>query len=165
MAVSDADILAYVQANINDPGAIAAAAAQYGVSLDDLSRATGYSAPEVSNYFQQAQIDTSGFGAPVAPVEPTPLPEPQSYTPPEPPAPPEPTYYAPPEPTPVPQVLPEPAAPSRYNISSPEVRAQVFSGGGGRVLEDTQTFNDVDDFGQLDYYSQPTTVTPQTPPP
>jgi len=164
MAVSDADILAYVQANINDPGAIAAAAAQYGVSLDDLSRATGYSAPEVSNYFQQAQIDTSNLVA--QPVAPTPMPEPVSYTPPEPPPAPEPTYYAPPpEPTPTPQVLPEPAAPSRYNISSPEVRAQVFSGGGGRVLEDTQTFNNVDDFGRYDYFSQPQTVTPATPPP
>ena len=152
MAVSDADILAYVQANINDPGAIAAAAAQYGVSLDDLSRATGYSAPEVSNYFQQAEIDTSNLVA--RPVAPTPLPEPVSYTQPEPPAP---TYTAPPpEPTP---------APSRYNISSPEVRAQVFSGGGGRVLEDTETFNDVNDFGVHDYYAQPQTATPATPPP
>ena len=30
--VTDADILAYVQANINNPAAIAAAAQQYGVS-------------------------------------------------------------------------------------------------------------------------------------
>lgn len=173
MAVSDADILAYVQANINDPGAIAAAAAQYGVSLDDLSRATGYSAPEVSNYFQQANIDTSNLVAQPAPapeidyaaqqredsyapvsqpVAPTPLPEPQSYTQPEPPAPPEPpAYVAPPVYTPPPQVLPEPT----YN----------YAGGRGTVREDTQTFNDVDDFGRYDYYSQPQTATPATPPP
>lgn len=148
MAVSDADILAYVQANINDPGAIAAAAAQYGVSLDDLTRATGYSAPEVSNYFQQANIDTSNLVA--RPVEPTPLPEPVSYTPPEPP---EPTYYAPPTVTPVPSVLPEPAAPT-YN----------YAGGRGTVREDTQTFNDVNDFGVHDYYAQPQTATRPEPP-
>jgi len=138
MAVSDADILAYVQANINDPGAIAAAAAQYGVSLDDLSRATGYSAPEVNNYFSQANIDTSNLVA--RPVEPTPMPEPVSYTPPEPPPAPEPpAYVAPPTITPVPSVLPEPAAPT-YN----------YAGGRGTVREDTQTFNDVDDCGRYD---------------
>ena len=148
MAVSDADILAYVQANINDPGAIAAAAAQYGVSLDDLTRATGYSAPEVNNYFSQANIDTSNLVA--RPVEPPPMPEPVSYTPPEPP---EPTYYAPPTVTPVPSVLPEPAAPT-YN----------YAGGRGTVREDTSTFNDVNDFGVHDYYAQPQTATRPEPP-
>ena len=150
MAVSDADILAYVQANINDPGAIAAAAAQYGVSLDDLTRATGYSAPEVNNYFQQANIDTSNLVA--RPVEPTPMPEPVSYTPPEPPPAPEPpAYVAPPEP---PVYNPPPPEPT-YN----------YAGGRGTVREDTQTFNDVNDFGVHDYYAQPQTATPATPPP
>jgi len=88
MAISDADILAYVQANINDPGAIAAAAAQYGVSLDDLSRATGYDAGTVNNYFSSAGIDTSNLAA--IPQRVAPLPEPQSYTQPEPTPPPAP---------------------------------------------------------------------------
>ena len=142
MAVSDADILAYVQANINDPGAIAAAAAQYGVSLDDLSRATGYDAGTVNNYFSQANIDTSNLRA---------MPEPISYTQPEPPSAPEPTYYAPPAP--------------EYTI--PSITPQInYAGGRGTVYEDTGSFgSNVGDFGQLDYYSQPQAVTPQTPPP
>ena len=54
--VSDADILAYVTANINNPSAIAAAAQQYGVSAADLSRATGYGLDAVNSYFTQAQV-------------------------------------------------------------------------------------------------------------
>jgi len=65
--VSDADILAYVQANINNPAAIAAAAEQYGVSAADLSRATGYGLYAVNSYFQQANVTpywdgTGGIG-------------------------------------------------------------------------------------------------------
>jgi hypothetical protein len=81
MAVSDADIQAYVQANINDPAAIAAAAQQYGVSLDDLSRATGYDSGTINNYFQQANV-TPYYqqAAPVAP-EPQAVSQPQvNYT-------------------------------------------------------------------------------------
>ena len=40
---SDAQILAYVQENIDNPAAIAEAAALAGVSMADLSRATGFS--------------------------------------------------------------------------------------------------------------------------
>lgn len=61
MAVSDADINSFVQANIGDPQAIANAAQEYGVSAADLSRATGYDAGTVSGYFSNAGID---FGQP-----------------------------------------------------------------------------------------------------
>ena len=71
-AFSDADINAYVQANIGNPQAIADAAQQYGVSAADLSRATGYDAGTVSNYFSNAGID---FGQP-APQATTPQPIP-----------------------------------------------------------------------------------------
>jgi hypothetical protein len=57
MAVSDADISSFVQANIDNPQAIADAAQQYGVSAADLSRATGYDAGTVSNYFGNAGIN------------------------------------------------------------------------------------------------------------
>ena len=63
MAVSDADISSFVQANIGDPQAIADAAQQYGVSAEDLSRATGYDMGTVSGYFSNAGID---FGQPAA---------------------------------------------------------------------------------------------------
>ena len=92
-AFSDADIQAYVQANIGNPAAIAAAAQQYGVSAEDLSRATGYDTGTVNNYFQQANVTPYW-------QQPEPLPQPQTYTPPEPIAPPEPQYVAPPEPQP-----------------------------------------------------------------
>jgi hypothetical protein len=54
--VSDADINAYVTQNINNPQAIAQAAQQYGVSADDLSRATGYDINTVNSYFGNAGI-------------------------------------------------------------------------------------------------------------
>jgi SWI/SNF-related matrix-associated actin-dependent regulator 1 of chromatin subfamily A len=59
--VSDADILAFVQANINNPAAIAAAAAANNVSLNDLSRATGFSTSDITSYF-----GNSGVQAPSA---------------------------------------------------------------------------------------------------
>jgi hypothetical protein len=58
---TDAQINEYVQANIGNPQAIADAAQQYGVSAEDLSRATGYDAGTVSGYFSDAGID---FGQP-----------------------------------------------------------------------------------------------------
>ena len=54
--VSDADILAYVTANINNPSAIASAAQQFGVSASDISRATGYGLDAINSYFTQAQV-------------------------------------------------------------------------------------------------------------
>jgi hypothetical protein len=80
-AFSDADINAYVQANIGNPQAIAQAAQQYGVSPADLSRATGYDTNTVSNYFGNAGINMWG------------QPEPQVQTQTPPPPPPPPTQY------------------------------------------------------------------------
>jgi hypothetical protein len=59
--VSDADIKAYVQQNINNPAAIAAAAAANGVSLADLARATNFSAEQVNGYFANAKVDTKAL--------------------------------------------------------------------------------------------------------
>lgn len=61
-APSDEQILAFVQANIDNPALIAETAAQYGVSVDDLSRATGYDANVVVNYFQQADVAPPSIG-------------------------------------------------------------------------------------------------------
>jgi hypothetical protein len=69
-AFSNADINAFVQANIGNPQAIADAAQQYGVSPEQLSQATGYDAGTVSNYFSTAGIN---FGQP-APQATTPAP-------------------------------------------------------------------------------------------
>ena len=78
---SDADINAYVQANIGNPQAIAQAAQQYGVSGDDLARATGYDINTVNTYFgnagitpywqQQAPQETTPVQPPPLPVQPT----------------------------------------------------------------------------------------------
>jgi len=141
MAVSDADIQAYVQANIGNPAAIAAAAQQYGVSLDDLTRATGYDTGTINNYFSQANV-TPYYQQP----------QPQTYTPPEPPqAPVAPTVYAPPAPVERAPVYPEPVV--------------NYSRGGGTVLEDTSFGSNVGNFGELDYFSQPQTKTQAEPPP
>ena len=56
--LTDADISAYVQANIGNPEAIAKAAQQYQVTAEDLARATGYSPEQVKTYF--ASSGTSG---------------------------------------------------------------------------------------------------------
>jgi hypothetical protein len=55
-APSDEQIREFVEANIGNPALIAETAAQYGVSVDDLSRATGYDANVVVDYFQQADV-------------------------------------------------------------------------------------------------------------
>jgi len=52
----DSVIKDYVAANIGNPQAIAQAAQQYGVSADDLSRATGYDVNTVNSYFGNAGI-------------------------------------------------------------------------------------------------------------
>ena len=88
-APSNADINAFVQANIGNPQAIATAAQQYGVSPEQLSQATGYDMGTVSNYFSNAGIN---FGQPAPQVQ-----TPQVQTPQTPPLPPvAPTYYEPP---------------------------------------------------------------------
>lgn len=63
-APSDEQILAFVQANIDNPALIAETAAQYGVSVSDLSRATGYDANVVVNYFQQADVPPPAYEPP-----------------------------------------------------------------------------------------------------
>lgn len=68
--VSDADILAYVQANINNPAAIAAAAQQFNVSAADLARATNYSEDAVNSYFTQAKV-TPYWNTGIATIPPT----------------------------------------------------------------------------------------------
>ena len=125
--VSDEQIKAFVEANIGNPALIAETAAQYGVSVDDLSRATGYDANVVVDYFQQADVapptyeppPTGGLNA-VAET-PTPREEPV-YEPP--PARDEPIYETPSvkeepvyEPPPTPP--PPPEEPTVYEPPSP----------------------------------------------
>lgn len=87
-APSDEQILAFVQANIDNPALIAETAAQYGVSVEDLSRVTGYDSNAVVSYFEQADV------APPAYTPPTPV----EISRPEPPPPDEPIYEPPPPP-------------------------------------------------------------------
>ena len=62
---SAGDINSFVQANIGNPQAIADAARQYGVSMDDLANATGYSSGQINDYFGNAGL--SPFDARPAP--------------------------------------------------------------------------------------------------
>lgn len=52
--VSNEDINAFVQANLNNPAAIADAARKYGVSQNQLMGATGYSNEQIGSFFQNA---------------------------------------------------------------------------------------------------------------
>lgn len=65
---SDDQILAFVQTNIDNPALIAETAAQYGVSVADLSRVTGYDSNAVVSYFQQADVPPPAY-TPSAVVE------------------------------------------------------------------------------------------------
>jgi hypothetical protein len=85
---SDEEIRAYVEANIDNPAAIAEAAALAGVSMDDLSRATGFSVADIGGYFGNAGVEP-----PPAPVY-TPPPEPVYTPPPAPVSEPVVDYYA-----------------------------------------------------------------------
>jgi len=53
---SSGDINNFVQANIGNPQAIMQAAQQYGVSMDDLANATGYSSSQINDYFGNAGL-------------------------------------------------------------------------------------------------------------
>ena len=75
--LTDADISAYVQANIGNPAAIAEAAQKYQVTADDLARATGYSPEEVKTYFSSAGVG-GPYREPESREEPVP-PLPPSY--------------------------------------------------------------------------------------
>jgi len=84
---SDEQILAFVQQNINNPTLIAETAAQYGVSVSDLARATGHDEEAVNNYFQSHEIApptvlTPPVGQPEVPPE---IMEPEAPSPPPPP--------------------------------------------------------------------------------
>ena len=63
-APSDEQILAFVQANIDNPALIAETAAQYGVSVADLSRATGFGADAVVSYFEQHDVPPPAYTPP-----------------------------------------------------------------------------------------------------
>lgn len=65
-------IASFVQQNINNPAAIASAAAQYGVTAADLANATGYSLADVNNYFKNAGLSVNQGTA--FPERPTPQP-------------------------------------------------------------------------------------------
>jgi len=103
---SDEQILAFVQANIDNPALIAETAAQYGVSVADLSRATGFGSDAVVSYFEQHDVAPPAYTPPPIEVE-RPEPPPPPPPPPivEPPPPPEEPIYDPPPPPPPP---PEP---------------------------------------------------------
>ena len=57
---SASDINSFVQANMGNPQAIMQAAQQYGVSMDDLANATGYSSDQINNYFGNAGLGSMG---------------------------------------------------------------------------------------------------------
>jgi hypothetical protein len=57
---SSGDINSFVQANIGNPQAIMQAAQQYGVSMDDLANATGYSSGQINDYFSNAGLGSMG---------------------------------------------------------------------------------------------------------
>jgi hypothetical protein len=65
---SAGDINNFVQANIGNPQAILQAAQQYGVSMDDLANATGYSSGQIDDYFSNAKLGNFGT-KPVPSVE------------------------------------------------------------------------------------------------
>jgi hypothetical protein len=84
--LTDADISAYVQANIGNPAAIAQAAQQYQVTAEDLARATGYSPQEVNTYFSSAGV-SGPYREPESREEPVPPPPPERPRSEEPPRP------------------------------------------------------------------------------
>ena len=65
---SDDQILAFVQANIDNPALIAETAAQYGVSLNDISRATNFSPAAVTSYFETANVEPPAKVAEASPI-------------------------------------------------------------------------------------------------
>jgi len=127
LSATDQQILAFVQANIDNPALIAETAAQYGVSVADLSRVTGYDSNTVVSYFQQADVAPPSVGGlnatAVTETPPPPPPPPDIVEPPrppdivEPPPPPPPT----PEPPPRPDEPPPKEDPRREEPPPPEI--------------------------------------------
>ena len=125
-AVSDEQIKAFVDANIGNPALIAETAAQYGVSVADLSRATGYDTTVVVDYFQQADVPPPSIGGLNATkVEEPPPPPVIVEPPPPPPPPPPPDIVEPPrrpdEPPPRPDEPPPKEDPRREEPPPPEI--------------------------------------------
>ena len=124
-APSDEQIRAFVEANIGNPALIAETAAQYGVSIEDLSRATGYGQDAVVSYFQQADVSPPAYEPPPtgglnAVAETTAPPPPEIY---EPPQEPEEPIYEPPRP---PREIEEtPRPPPRPPIEEPPPRPPI----------------------------------------
>ena len=116
-AVSDADIRAFVEANIGNPALIAETAAQYGVSVDDLSRATGYDTNIVVDYFQQADVAPPLYTPPAVEAPEPPRP-PEIFERPEPPPPPDEPIYEPPPPPEEPVYEP-PRPPEKPVVETP----------------------------------------------
>lgn len=69
---SAGDINSFVQANIGNPQAILQAAQQYGVSMDDLANATGYSSSQINDYFGNAGLGSMGTQPALADSDPIP---------------------------------------------------------------------------------------------
>ena len=116
-AVSDQQIKDFVQANLGNPALIAETAAQYGVSVADLSRATGYDPTVVVDYFRQAEVPPPSIGGlnatkveepppPVIVEPPPPPPPPETVEPPRPPV-----IVEPPPPPPPPEIVEPPRPP------------------------------------------------------
>jgi len=136
-APSDEQILAFVQANIDNPALIAETAAQYGVSIADLSRATGFGQDAVVSYFEQHDVAPPTYTPPVVETErpepPPPPPPPDIVEPPrppdivEPPPPPPPPPPPEPPPTPEPPVIEPPKPPTERIV---ETNAPVALGDG-----------------------------------
>jgi hypothetical protein len=113
---SDEQILAFVQANIDNPALIAETAAQYGVSIDDLSRATGFGQDAVVSYFEQHDVAPPTYTPPVVETErpePPPPPDERVYEPPDE------RVYEPPRPPDEPPPRPEPPTPPEKPVIEP----------------------------------------------
>ena len=119
-APSDEQILAFVQANIDNPALIAETAAQYGVSIADLSRATGFGSDAVVSYFEQHDVAPPTYTPPAVETE---KPEPPPPPPPpdivEPPRPPDIVEPPPPPPPPPDEPIYEPPPPPEEPIYEP----------------------------------------------
>jgi hypothetical protein len=103
---SDEQILAFVQANIDNPALIAETAAQYGVSVADLSRATGFGQDAVVSYFEQHDVPPPTYAPPPVETKRDEPPTPPTMEIVEPPRPP--VIVEPPPPPPPPPPTPEP---------------------------------------------------------
>ena len=93
--ISKQQIADFVAANLDNPQAIADAAAQYGVSLTDIAQAMNVDVSAVNNYFSNASVT-----APPVTIAPTPAPTPT------------------PTPTPVPTPTPTPTPTNQFVAST-----------------------------------------------